>query len=207
MPTKTFISYHHANDQWAKDHLVALNSIYQIFSDYSVNSGEINDEFLTDEEIRVRVRDGYIRDSTVTVVLVGTETRYRKHVDWELYSSMRDTSLNPKSGIILVPLPSTNITSFSAAHGLEEKESFYPNTRWVSWNRTEHEERFPHFSRRMIDNLSSGTANISVVPWEKLTSSGQNLTQAIAWAHRDRVSAVYDFSTPMRRRNGPGPRR
>ena len=108
MIIKTFISYHHANDQWAKNHLSDLNIYNSIFDDYSVNSGDIDDVYLSDEQIRIRVRDEFLRDATVTIVLIGAETRYRKHVDWELYSSMRDSELNKKSGIIVVPLPGIN---------------------------------------------------------------------------------------------------
>ena len=200
---RVFVSYHHANDQLYKDQLLAMNKENRIFEDYSVNSGEIDDEFLSDEEIRTLVRDEYLRESTVTVVLVGTETRYRKHVDWELYSSMRDSPRNKKSGIILVSLPDTGMTSFSAAHGDTEKTVIYPETTsWAHWNRSEYEQKFPYASTRMIDNLASGTAKMSVVPWSKIESNPANLSLLIELAHQDRESAVYDFSTAMRRRNG-----
>lgn len=208
MAVKTFISYHHGNDQWAKDELLQLNRANSIFDDYSVNSGDIDDTNLTDEQIRLRVRDDYLREATVTVVLVGTETRYRKHVDWELFSSMRDGALNKKSGVVLVPLPSTGITNSTAAHGADEKKTLYPEiTNWTTWNRTEHEERYPYFSTRMIDNLVVGTARMSVVPWSKFTASAAHVRYVIELAHNDRANAVYDFGTLMRRRNGPGPRR
>ncbi|XLF25610.1 TIR domain-containing protein [Klebsiella pneumoniae] len=35
------------------------------------------------------------------MLLVGAETKNRKHVDWELYSSMRDSPRNGKSGVLL----------------------------------------------------------------------------------------------------------
>ena len=208
MPIKVFISYHHANDQWARDALARLNVLGDVFDDLSVNSGEIDDEFMSDEQIRVQVRDNYLRESTVTIVLVGTETRYRKHVDWELYSSMRDSQLNPKSGILLVPLPDTGITHFTAAHGLEEKNSIYPDiSDWTNWSRGQTEEVYPYFSSRMIDNLVCPTAYVSVVPWHRIAHSAGNLRLEIEFAHSDRMACEYDFSTPMRRRNGPGPRR
>lgn len=40
---KVFISYHHANDQWAKDRLIELNECYDIFIDCSVDTGDIPD--------------------------------------------------------------------------------------------------------------------------------------------------------------------
>lgn len=208
MPRKLFISYHHANDQWAKEELLSLNQLYGVFHDMSVNSGDIDDTYLDDQQIRQRVRDYYLRDSTVTMVLVGTDTRYRKHVDWELYSSMRNTELNAKSGVVLVTLPSTGITHFFAGHGAEEKQALYPEiSSWTTWNRGENEKYFPSFSTRMIDNLICPTANISVVPWQKLENNPDNLRLVIELAHSSRADNEYDFSMPMRRRNGPGPRR
>jgi hypothetical protein len=58
------------------------------------------------DTIRQRIRDKYLRNSTVTIVLVGTETWKRKHVDWEISSSLRDSKLNKRSGLIGILLPS-----------------------------------------------------------------------------------------------------
>ena len=101
---KVFISYHHDNDQHHKDSLVTFGEQNQIFIDRSVDTDDISDG-LSDESIRELIRDEYLRDSTVTIVLVGTETRHRKHVDWEIYSSMYDGRINKKSGILAIELP------------------------------------------------------------------------------------------------------
>jgi hypothetical protein len=79
---KTFTSYHHANDQKYKEAFVNWASASGLIDDISVQTGEI-DEGLPNQSIRTRIRDHYLRDSDVTVLLCGTETRYRKHVDWE----------------------------------------------------------------------------------------------------------------------------
>src|SRR5690554_5625983 len=97
---KVFISYHHMNDQDYKNSLCTLARMYNIFEDASVNTGGISDE-LTDQQIRTIIRDDYLRDSSVTIILVGTETKYRKHVDWEIYSSMYNGAKNKKSGILV----------------------------------------------------------------------------------------------------------
>ena len=78
---KVFISHHHDNDQWYKEELVRFGEQNKIFIDQSVDTGDISDG-LSDEYIRELIRDKYLRDSTVTIVLVGTETRRRKHMDW-----------------------------------------------------------------------------------------------------------------------------
>ena len=94
---KVFISYHHQNDQYYKDWLVEFAERHSIFVDASVDTRDISDH-LSDQAIRETIRDHYLRDSTVTIVLVGSETRRRKHVDWEIYSSMYDGKVNKKSG-------------------------------------------------------------------------------------------------------------
>ena len=105
---KVFVSHHHDNDQWYKEaNWYRFGEQNQIFIDQSVDTGDISDG-LSDEYIRELIRDKYLRDSTVTIVLVGTETRRRKHVDWEIYSSMYDGTINKKSGIFAIELPTAS---------------------------------------------------------------------------------------------------
>ncbi len=196
-----FVSYHHANDQFYKNELIRLNGIYKIFRDYSVDLGDISDT-LPAESIRTKIRDEYLRDSTVTILLVGTATWGRKHIDWELYSSMRDGVVNKKSGIIVVSLPSTGMTQCTAGHGLYEKQSIYPeHNSWTSLDRTGYESRYQLMPDRIIDNLVSEKAKISVVPWQKIADNPENLRLLIELAHNDRANCEYDLSRPMRMRN------
>ena len=74
---KVFISYHHANDQVYKECLVRLGENHEIFIDRSVDTGDISDK-LSDEAIREKIRDEYLRDSTVTIVLVGPRNEKTK---------------------------------------------------------------------------------------------------------------------------------
>ncbi|MGE5504316.1 MAG: TIR domain-containing protein [Actinomycetota bacterium] len=102
---KTFVSYHHANDQAYRDRFETLCADrHDIMVSYSVQDGDI-DPNLETETIRRKIRDDYLRDSTVTVVLVGTQTWQRKHVDWEIGSSIRNTQYNPRSGLLGILLP------------------------------------------------------------------------------------------------------
>lgn len=103
---KVFVSYHHANDQDYRNKFEKLFSeYYDIMVSKSVQIGDIDPNLKT-ETIRQKIRDEYLRDSTVTVVLIGTETWKRKHVDWEISSSIRDTKYNSRSGLIGILLPS-----------------------------------------------------------------------------------------------------
>ncbi len=197
---KVFISYHHENDWWYKERLVELGWQHSIFIDKSVDTGDVSD-YLSDERIRETIRDEYLRDSTVTIVLVGTETKRRKHVDWEIYSSMYDGTVNKKSGVLVINLPGTS-ECFTAAHD-GEKSSIYPDvTSWTSVNtRAEYERRYPYMPDRIIDNLLKSEAKISVAPWDRIESDVGKLRFLVDAAFEDRGRCEYDLSQRMRRHN------
>ena len=102
---KVFVSYHHDNDQAYRNLFEELFSdIFDIMVSKSVQIGDI-DPNLNIEAVRQKIRDEYLQDSTVTVVLIGAETWQRKHVDWEIAASIRATEYNPRSGLIGIFLP------------------------------------------------------------------------------------------------------
>lgn len=194
-----FISYHHANDQYYKESLLKMNENNPMFVDWSVDTGDISDD-LQDETIRVKIRDEYLRTSSVTIVLVGIETKNRKHIDWEIMSSMLDSKLNKKSGILVVTLPPTNCIYYTTCHD-KEKETVYPETtNWISIEeRSEYERRYPYLSDRLIDNLVKKEAKISVTNWDRIKDRPDILNFLIESAYNDRNNAIYDTSRPMRR--------
>jgi hypothetical protein len=100
-----FISYHHANNEYYKNEFERLFSgVYDILETKAVSDGDI-DPYLKTETIRQKIRDDFIRSASVTVVLIGSETWKRKHVDWEISSSIRDTQLNSRTGLLGILLP------------------------------------------------------------------------------------------------------
>ena len=99
---KVFVSFHH-EDQGYKDLFTQM--MEDDIVDKSVGDGDINDRNLSTDAIRQRIRDEFIRDATVTVVLIGPCTWQRKHVDWEIGSSLRDTQLNSRCGLLGILLP------------------------------------------------------------------------------------------------------
>lgn len=195
---KVFVSYHHRRDQEYKDLLVEWGAQYRSFVDKSVDTGDISDK-LSDERIRELIRNDYLRDSTVTVVLVGAETRRRKHVDWEIYSSMYDGTVNKKSGIVAISLPSTECQYMHAPHGESEKQLYPDISSWTSISRAEYEQRYPYMPERLIDNLAAPGAKVSVVPWVRINEV--TLRSLVDLAFRDRASCQYDLSRRMRRAN------
>jgi hypothetical protein len=100
-----FVSYHHANDQYYRNQFEQLfATYYDIIISRSVQIGEISPN-LPAERVRQLIRDNYLRDTTVTIVLIGSETWKRKHVDWEIGASIRKTQYNSRSGLLGIFLP------------------------------------------------------------------------------------------------------
>ena len=99
---KTFVSYHHANDQEYKDRLV--KEMAADIVDRSVEDGDIDDRLKT-EAIWEKIRDEYIADATVVLVLIGRHTWSRKFVDWEIGSALNKSRNNSRCGVLGVVLP------------------------------------------------------------------------------------------------------
>jgi hypothetical protein len=200
--TKAFVSFHHGNDRPYKEHICWLASEYGAFEDLSVEVGDI-DENLPNQTIRQIIRDEYLRDSEVTILLCGTETRYRKHIDWELKSSMIDGRTNRRSGILVIDLPTTSTTSWHA--GLPgEKEAIYPEYKggWTSLEtKSDYQTRYPDLSERIIDNLMNPNVQMSVVPWSKIENNPSALRFLVDTSAAVAASNKYDLSLPMRMRD------
>ena len=98
---KVFVSFHH-EDQEYKNTFVQMMG--DSIVDKSIEDGDIGDGLVVDT-IRRKIRDSFIADATVTVVLIGSCTWQRKHVDWEIGSSLRETDKNPRCGLLGILLP------------------------------------------------------------------------------------------------------
>lgn len=99
---KVFVSFHH-EDQEYKDLFVRMMGDDMV--DKSVEDGDIDDLNIKTETLRQKIRDDFIADATVTIVLIGPCTWQRKHVDWEIGSSLRKTDKNPRCGLLGILLP------------------------------------------------------------------------------------------------------
>ncbi len=143
---KVFISYHHENDQMYKQEFERIMKGRIV--PWSVELGDIDDNLPTDT-IRRKIRDDYLSDSTVTVVLIGIETWKRKHIDWEIGSSLRDTQNNPRSGLLGILLPTH-----------------------ISYKDTGFEKCF--IPPRLYDNTIKGVEFASIYDWSDNPDSIQN---------------------------------
>ncbi len=98
---KVFVSYQHADQEYRNKFEKMCRSI---MDSRSVQLGDI-DPTLEDRVIAQHIRENFLPDSTVTVVLIGKKTWSRRHVDWEISASLRATPSNPRSGLIGILLP------------------------------------------------------------------------------------------------------
>ena len=136
---KVFISFHHEFDELFKiDFINRFSSSFEGFIWRAVSDGDIDTLYST-EVIRQRIRDEYISDASVTVVLIGKNTWRRKHVDWEISSSIRDTQYNSRTGLIGILLP-TYSDNIKNANGINYNPYTVPP--------------------RLYDNVKCGYANI-----------------------------------------------
>lgn len=173
-----------------------------LINDISVNTGDIDDS-LSSETIRIKIRDEYLRDSSVTILLCGEETRFRKHVDWELKSSMINGPINKRSGILVIDLPTSSSPSwYTSFHG--EAELIYPDYQG-EWNTqmtlADFEAAYPDMPRRILQNLAKPGVLISVAPWDRVYGYAERFSFLLQNTAEAGPSNEYDLSRPMRRKN------
>lgn len=78
-----------------------------VFTPYVLGANN-NDDFIesTDTDyVMQRIRQLYLKDSTVTIVLMGKCTHSRRYVDWEIKSSLTQGAQTP-NGLMGIVLPS-----------------------------------------------------------------------------------------------------
>lgn len=83
-----------------------------------------NDDFIksTDTDYVMQcIRDKYLGDSTVTIVLLGSCSHSRRYIDWEIKSSLQQGNHLP-NGLIAIALPSRG------------GSAYLPNRLLANWN-------------------------------------------------------------------------
>lgn len=108
-----FISFHQKDrgevDQFIND----FTNLARVFIPKALGTFD-NDDFINStnpEYVISRIREKYLGDSTVTIVLVGSCTHSRQYVDWELKTSLRRGNYTPL-GVMGIILPSCGTSAF-----------------------------------------------------------------------------------------------
>lgn len=100
---KVFVSFHEDADSDLKDEFV--DKMRGLIEHNPVKIDYVRKANRSVGDIQRYIRDEYLADTTVTVVLIGVETWQRKHVDWEIGASLRDTDANGRGGLVGIVLP------------------------------------------------------------------------------------------------------
>lgn len=102
---KCFISYHAADTDEVATFLDDFGTEF-IAKTVGVTD---EDDFIDSTDtsyVMGRIRSKYLGDSSVTIILVGQCTWARRYVDWEIYSSLRNSTLSSANGLLAIKLPS-----------------------------------------------------------------------------------------------------
>ena len=97
---KVFVSFH-SKDLYYKDRFDQLFG--HTFINKSVKFGDVASD-VADVYIKRLIREDYVSDASVIVVLVGPQTYCRKHVDWEISAAL-STRASGYSGLLGLCLP------------------------------------------------------------------------------------------------------
>lgn len=105
---KCFISYHHDDEYEVRQFIQDFDHDQDVLIARGIGASMAGDIINSTNEdyIKARIREKYLRDTTVTIVLVGKCTWARKFVDWEVAASLRNTSTATRSGLLAITLPS-----------------------------------------------------------------------------------------------------
>lgn len=166
---KVFTSFYHYDDQKYKDY------IDRCFGNYIINKSVMDGEYNPDNSdlyIKRLIREDKISDSSVVVVLVGPNTRRRKHVDWEIYAGLRN-SINGCAGLVGILLPEIRLT-------------------------VDKQYSLSDLPARLADNVVSGFADIYT--WEVFTKDFQKVIDT-AFINRITRRGKVDNSRMQMQRN------
>lgn len=118
---KVFISHYHVDDDEVKKFIDYFAEEKDVFTPKIV--GDDYDTTIDSEDsnyIMRKIREDYLTDSTVTIVLIGKDTWKRKYVDWEIASTLRNDPNNKRSGLIGIFLPGRNKNNTTIPERLQD---------------------------------------------------------------------------------------
>lgn len=110
---RVFISHYRGDRDEVDAFIQHFANELGIFTPYVLGANE-NDEFIDSTDtnyVMTQIRNKYLKDSTVTIVLMGSCTHSRRYVDWEIKSSLRQGDYTP-NGLLGIALPSQNGSAY-----------------------------------------------------------------------------------------------
>lgn len=105
---KCFVSYHHADQNEVNQFILDFDHQRDTFIARGLGqemTPDIINSTDTDYVMR-RIRELFLRDSSVTIVMLGRCTWARRYVDWEIQASLRHGQTAIPNGLLAIKLPS-----------------------------------------------------------------------------------------------------
>lgn len=165
---KCFISYHHADGELVNQFVKKFDHERNTFIARGLGEempGEIIQSTDTDYVMRC-IREKYLRDSTVTIVLIGRCTWSRRYVDWELQSSLRHGDKDIPNGLLGIRLPTC----------------------------TEINE--PQLPKRFLNNINNGKCTDCYAKYINYPSTNESLVREIEAAYQRRTTHAHLITNP-----------
>ena len=105
---KVFISYHHADADEIRRFVNAFDHGADAFIARGIGAGMAGDivDSTDTDYVLSRIRQEYLRDSSITLIMIGNCTWSRRYVDWELQTSLRSGLTVTPNGVLGIKLPS-----------------------------------------------------------------------------------------------------
>jgi hypothetical protein len=103
---KVFISYHHDDQEEVEKFIKTFDQEHDIFISRALGVGMEEDIINSNntQYVMQRIRDLYLKDSTVTIVMIGKCTWARRYVDWEIQSSLMQGESHIPNGLLGIKL-------------------------------------------------------------------------------------------------------
>ena len=130
MAHKVFVSYHHSNDQKKADYLRTKYGDNNTLLDSSLYEAY---ECSSDDKILAAIRQNHLKDSTVTIVLIGSETANRKWIDWEICASLRPYGSRSLNGLLGIYLPTAGETPARLQDNIDSGYAVTMKWENISW--------------------------------------------------------------------------
>ncbi len=104
---KVFVSHYSGDRNEVDQFIQTFANEQKVFTPYILGANE-NDDFINSNDpayVMTQIRKKYLKDTTVTIVLIGSCTHSRRYVDWEIKSSLQQGETDP-NGLIGILFPS-----------------------------------------------------------------------------------------------------
>jgi hypothetical protein len=101
---KCFLSYHHADQEAVDDFIETFDDERNVFIARGITMADDVIDSEDTDYVMSRIRTLYLKDSTVTIALIGECTWARKFVDWEVQASLRRPASGLPNGLLAILL-------------------------------------------------------------------------------------------------------